>query len=269
MSARGRVAGRRAARALRHRNFRLFFAGQSLSLVGTWMQRVAVGWLVYRLTDSPLLLGVVSFAGQIPSFLLAPVAGALADRWDRHRMLVATQVLAMLQALVLAALVLSERVEVWQVIALSVVLGVVNGFDMPVRQSFMIEMLDDKTDLGNAIALNSTMVNGARMLGPAIAGLLVAAVGRGGLLPRQRRELRGGHRLAAGHARRAAAGARPAVADVARHHRRLSLRPRISSRCGRCCCSSDCSAWPACPTPCSCRWSRATSSAAARPPSAS
>lgn len=168
-----------AARALRHRNFRLFYAGQSLSLVGTWMQRVAVGWLVYRLTDSPLLLGVVSFAGQIPSFLLAPVAGSLADRWDRHRMLVATQVLAMAQALALAALVLSERVEVWQVIALSVVLGVVNGFDMPVRQSYMIEMLDDKTDLGNAIALNSTMVNGARMLGPAIAGLLVAAVGEG------------------------------------------------------------------------------------------
>jgi MFS family permease len=168
-----------AARALRHRNFRLFYAGQSLSLVGTWMQRVAVGWLVYRLTDSPLLLGVVSFAGQIPSFLLAPVAGALADRWDRHRMLVATQALAMAQAFGLAALVLSERVEVWQVIALSVVLGVVNGFDMPVRQSYMIEMLDDKADLGNAIALNSTMVNGSRMLGPAIAGLLVAAVGEG------------------------------------------------------------------------------------------
>jgi MFS family permease len=157
----------------------LFYAGQSLSLVGTWMQRVAVGWLVYRLTDSPLLLGVVSFAGQIPSFLLAPVAGSLADRWDRHRMLVATQVLAMAQALALAALVLSGRIEVWQVIALSVVLGVVNGFDMPVRQSYMIEMLDDKTDLGNAIALNSTMVNGARMLGPAMAGLLVAAVGEG------------------------------------------------------------------------------------------
>ena len=127
-----------AARALRHRNYRFFFAGQSLSLVGTWMQRVAVGWLVYRLTDSPLLLGVVSFACQIPSLLLAPVAGSLADRWDRHRMLVATQTLAMVQALALAALVLSERVEIWQVIALSVLLGVVNAFDMPVRQSFLI-----------------------------------------------------------------------------------------------------------------------------------
>ncbi len=168
-----------AVRALRHRNFRLFYAGQSLSLVGTWMQRVAVGWLVYRITDSPLLLGVVSFAGQIPSFLLAPVAGALADRGDRRRMLVATQALAMAQALILAALVLGERVEVWQVVALSAVLGVVNGFDMPIRQSFMIEMLDDRTDLSNAIALNSTMVNGARMLGPVIAGLLVAAVGEG------------------------------------------------------------------------------------------
>lgn len=166
-------------RALRHRNFRLFYGGQTLSLVGTWMQRVAVGWLVYRLTDSPFLLGLVSFAGQIPSFLLAPVAGALADRWDRHHMLVATQVLAMLQAFALAALVLRGNVAIWQVIALSVVLGVVNGFDMPVRQSFMIEMLDDKTDLANAIALNSTMVNGARMIGPAIAGMLVAAVGEG------------------------------------------------------------------------------------------
>ena len=166
-------------RALRHRNFRLFFVGQSLSLVGTWMQRVAVGWLVYRLTDSPLLLGVVSFAGQIPSFLLAPIAGALADRWNRHRMLVATQALAMAQALVLAALVLSGHIEVWQIVVLSAVLGIVNGFDMPVRQSFMIEMLEDKGDLSNAIALNSTMVNGSRMVGPAVAGLLVAAVGEG------------------------------------------------------------------------------------------
>ncbi len=167
------------ARALRHRNFRLFFAGQSLSLVGTWMQRIALGWLVYRLTDSAFLLGVVGFAGQIPSFLVAPLAGVLADRVNRHRLLVATQVLSMLQALVLAALVLSGVIHIVHVIVLAVVLGVINGFDMPIRQSFMIEMIEDKADLGNAIALNSTMVNGARLLGPTIAGLLIAAAGEG------------------------------------------------------------------------------------------
>jgi len=166
-------------RALRHRNFRLFFAGQSLSLVGTWMQRIALGWLIYRLTDSAFLLGLVGFAGQIPTFLLAPVAGVLADRYDRHRMLLLTQTLAMVQALVLAALVLTGHVAVWHLVVLAVALGAINGFDMPTRQSFMVEMVDDRADLGNAIVLNSTMVNGARLVGPTVAGLLVAAAGEG------------------------------------------------------------------------------------------
>lgn len=170
---------RATVRALRYRNFRLFFVGQGVSLIGTWMQRIAVGWLVYRLTDSAFLLGVVGFAGQIPAFVLAPFAGVLADRWNRHRLLILTQALAMMQAFVLAYLVLTETVVVWQIIVLSLVLGVVTAFDIPVRQSFMIEMIEEKTDLGNAIALNSSMVNGARLLGPSVAGLLIATVGEG------------------------------------------------------------------------------------------
>jgi MFS family permease len=166
-------------RALRHRNFRLFVAGQSVSLIGTWMQRIAVGWLVYRLTHSAFLLGVVGFAGQIPTFALAPFAGVLADRWDRHRLLIWAQALAMIQAFILSYLVLSGTIEIWHIVALSLVLGVVTAFDMPVRQSFMIEMIEDKNDLGNAIALNSSMVNCARLLGPSIAGLLIATVGEG------------------------------------------------------------------------------------------
>jgi MFS family permease len=170
---------RATVRALRHRNFRLFFVGQGVSLIGTWMQRIAVGWLVYRLTDSAFLLGLVGFAGQIPAFVLAPFAGVLADRWNRHRLLILTQALAMVQAFVLAYLVLTETVVVWQIIVLSLVLGIVTAFDIPVRQSFMIEMIEEKTDLGNAIALNSSMVNGARLLGPSVAGLLIATVGEG------------------------------------------------------------------------------------------
>jgi MFS family permease len=170
---------RATVRALRYRNFRLFFVGQGVSLIGTWMQRIAVGWLVYRLTDSAFLLGVVGFAGQIPAFVLAPFAGVLADRWNRHRLLILTQALAMMQAFVLAYLVLSGTVVVWQIIVLSLVLGVVTAFDIPVRQSFMIEMIEEKTDLGNAIALNSSMVNGARLLRPSVAGLLIATVGEG------------------------------------------------------------------------------------------
>ncbi len=170
---------RAIVRALSSRNFRLFFVGQGVSLIGTWMQRIAVGWLVYRLTDSAFLLGVVGFAGQIPAFVLAPFAGVLADRWNRHHLLILTQALAMMQAFVLAYLVLTETVVVWQIIVLSLVLGVVTAFDIPVRQSFMIEMIEEKTDLGNAIALNSSMVNGARLLGPSVAGLLIATVGEG------------------------------------------------------------------------------------------
>ncbi len=166
-------------RALQSRNYRLFFAGQSVSLVGTWMQQVAMSWLVYRLTGSALLLGVVGFASQIPTFLLAPLAGVLADRWNRRRLLIVTQSLAMVQAALLAAAVLSGVVQVWQIIALSAVLGLVNAFDIPIRQSFVVELVDRKEDLGNAIALNSSMVNGARLIGPSVAGVLVASVGEG------------------------------------------------------------------------------------------
>lgn len=166
-------------RAFNSRNYRLFLTGQSISLIGTWMQQVAMSWLVYRLTGSALLLGVTGFAGQIPNFLLAPVAGVLADRWNRRPLLIATQCLAMLQAVLLASLVLTGTIQVWQIIALSVLLGVVNAFDIPVRQSFVIELVNQKEDLSNAIALNSSMVNGARLIGPALAGVLVATVGEG------------------------------------------------------------------------------------------
>ena len=166
-------------RALRHRNFRLFFIGQGISLIGTWMQSIALGWLVYRLTHSAFLLGVVGFSGQIAVLLLAPFAGVVADRRNRHSLLILTQVVAMAQAFVLSYLVLTETVMIWHVIALSLVLGSVNAFDIPVRQSFFIEMIEDKNDLGNAIALNSSVVNGARLLGPSVAGLLIATVGEG------------------------------------------------------------------------------------------
>lgn len=166
-------------RAFDHRNYRLFFSGQSISLIGTWMTRIATSWLVYRLTNSPLLLGVVGFAGQIPSFLLAPFAGVLIDRWSRHRLLVITQVLAMVQSLGLAALTLSGTIKIWHVIALSAFQGVINAFDMPARQAFVSEMVERREDLANAIALNSSMVNAARLIGPSLAGVIIAALGEG------------------------------------------------------------------------------------------
>lgn len=166
-------------RALSHRNYRLFFSGQGISLIGTWMTRVATSWLVYKLTGSALLLGVVGFSGQIPSFILAPFAGVLIDRWNRHRLLVVTQILAMIQSLALAALALSGYIEIWHVIALSAFQGFINAFDMPARQSFVVEMVERKEDLANAIALNSSMVNAARLLGPSIGGVIIAAVGEG------------------------------------------------------------------------------------------
>ncbi|HEX9078200.1 MAG TPA: MFS transporter [Desulfuromonadaceae bacterium] len=170
---------RHLLRALRSRNYRLFVCGQGVSLVGTWMQQVAMSWLVYRLTGSALLLGVVGFTGHIPVFLLAPVAGVLADRWDRRRLLLVTQSMAMLQAALLALVVLTGAVQVWHIIVLSLALGVVSAFDIPIRQSFVVEMVAHREDLGNAIALNSSMVHSARLIGPSIAGLLVAAVGEG------------------------------------------------------------------------------------------
>lgn len=168
-----------AWRALRHRNFRLFFGGQTISLIGTWMTRVATSWLVYRLTKSSLLLGTVGFAGQIPTFLLAPLAGVIVDRIDRRKVLVWTQTLAMVQSLVLAWLTLSHRINIGEVLVLSAMQGVINAFDMPGRQSFMIRMVEDRADLSNAIAINSSMVNAARLLGPSLAGVLIAATNEG------------------------------------------------------------------------------------------
>jgi MFS family permease len=166
-------------RALRHRNYRLFFAGQSISLIGTWMTRIASSWLVYRLTDSALLLGLVGFAGQLPTFVLAPFAGVWVDRLNRHRVLVATQVLAMLQSLALAILALLGRITVMDIVWLSAFQGVINAFDMPARQAFIVEMVDERADLSNAIALNSSMVNLARLIGPSLAGVIIAAFGEG------------------------------------------------------------------------------------------
>jgi MFS family permease len=166
-------------RALRHRNFRLFLGGQIISLAGTWMQQVALSWLIYRLTRSPFLLGLVGFAGLMPSLLLAPFAGVWADHGNRRRILIATQTLAMVQALLLAALVLSGRVSVAQVLVLSVFLGLVNGVDIPTRQAFLVEMVTGRADLANAIALNSSVFNAARLVGPAVAGLMIGLVGEG------------------------------------------------------------------------------------------
>jgi MFS family permease len=166
-------------RALRHRNYRLFFSGQSVSLVGTWITRVATGWLVWRLTHSAAMLGTVGFVGQIPTFLLASFAGVWVDRMDRYRVLVATQVLACAQSLALATLALTGVIQVWHILALQALQGCINAFDTPARQSLLIDLIEDKADLSNAIALNSSMVNAARLVGPSIAGLLVAWVGEG------------------------------------------------------------------------------------------
>ena len=166
-------------RALRHRNYRLFFLGQGISLIGTWITRVATSWLVYRLTGSALLLGTVSFAGQIPTFLLAPFAGVIVDRVDRHRVLVVTQFLAMIQSALLAVLALTHVIAVWHVLVLQIFQGLINAFDTPARQSFVIQMVETREDLANAIALNSSMMNGARLVGPSIAGVLIALFGEG------------------------------------------------------------------------------------------
>ncbi len=166
-------------RSLRYRNYRLFFIGQIISLVGTWTQQIALPWLVYRLTDSPLLLGVVSFATQIPALLLTPLAGVMADRWNRYRILIATQTLSMLQAIALAILFFSGHINVWNIILLAMFLGLINAFDMPTRQSFVIKMVDNKEDLNNAIAMNSMMFNSARLIGPAVAGIIIAVSNEG------------------------------------------------------------------------------------------
>ncbi|HVX38290.1 MAG TPA: MFS transporter, partial [Gemmatimonadaceae bacterium] len=166
-------------RALRSRNYRLFFGGQSVSLVGTWITRIATSWLVYRLTGSELLLGLVGFCGQIPTLVLAPFAGVLVDRRDRHRILVYTQILSALQSLALAVLALAGIITVAEVLALQVVQGIISAFDTPARQSFVVDMVEDRAHLPNAIALNSSMVNGSRIIGPSIGGVLIAAFGEG------------------------------------------------------------------------------------------
>jgi MFS family permease len=165
--------------ALRHRNFRLFVWGQGISVIGTWMTRVATSWLVYRLTDSALMLGLVGFAGQILAFLLAPFAGVWIERLERRKVLLWTQAVAAAQSLAMAGLTLAHVITIREIIALSALQGVVNAFDLPARQSFLVQMVEDRADLGNAIAINSALQNGARLLGPAIAGLVIAAVGEG------------------------------------------------------------------------------------------
>ena len=166
-------------RAFKYRNYRLFFGGQCISLIGTWMQSVALSWLVYRLTGSPLLLGITGFAAQAPSLLMAPLSGPAADLFDRRKILILTQILSMLQSLALALLVLYGSPQVWQIIALAAALGVINAFDMPARQSFIVELVEKREDLANAIALNSSMFNSARLIGPSIAGICIAAFGEG------------------------------------------------------------------------------------------
>ena len=166
-------------RSLQYRNYRLFFGGQSISLIGTWMQRIAMPWLVYHLTGSAFLLGVVSFAGQIPTFVLSPFAGVLTDQFSRYRVLLVTQIVSLFQALLLAILALTGVIQIWHIIILSIALGCINSFDVPARHSFVVEMVEKKEDLGNAIALNSLMFNGARLIGPSVAGIMLATTGEG------------------------------------------------------------------------------------------
>jgi MFS family permease len=166
-------------RSLQYRNYRLFFIGQSISLIGTWMQRIAMPWLVYDLSHSVFLLGVIGFASQIPTFLLAPFAGVLSDRWNKYQILINTQILSMIQALILTLLFFIGIIEVWHIVLLSVLFGLINAFDMPSRQSFVIEMVGKKEDLSNAIALNSSVFNVARLVGPSIAGFIIAISNEG------------------------------------------------------------------------------------------
>jgi MFS family permease len=166
-------------RSLQYRNYRLFFTGQSISLIGTWMQRIALPWLVYHMTGSAFLLGLVGFAGQIPTFLLSPVAGVITDRFSRYKVLLITQIFSLVQAFILAILALTGVIEIWHIVLLSIIFGCINAFDVPSRHSFVIEMVEKKEDLGNAIALNSLMFNGARLIGPSIAGIMLATTGEG------------------------------------------------------------------------------------------
>jgi len=170
---------KQTVRALRHRNFRLFFIGQGISLIGTWFQTVAMSWLVYRLTNSALWLGIIGFIAQIPMLFIPPFAGVLSDRHDKRKIIIATNTLSMIQAFVLAVLVMTGSIQIWHIIVLSFLLGTVNGFDVPARQSFFVEMVERREDLSNAIALNSSLFNVARFLGPSIGGIFIAAFGEG------------------------------------------------------------------------------------------
>ena len=165
-------------RSLKHRNYRLFFCGQSISLVGSWMQSVAIAWLVYKITGSVLILGLVGFASKIPILLFSSFTGVLIDRWSRHHVLIVTQILAMIQALILVLIYFAGSIEIWQIFILSITMGCINAFDIPARHSFVIDMVEKK-DMGNAIALNSLMFNGAMLIGPSIAGVLLAVEGEG------------------------------------------------------------------------------------------
>ncbi|QDR79341.1 MFS transporter [Sporomusa termitida] len=166
-------------RALRYRNYRLFFSGQAVSTIGTWMQTIAMNWLVYRLTESAFMLGSFNFFNSVPGLLLGPVAGVVADRFNRHKVIIITQSLAMLQAVLLAALVITGNIEVWHLLGLGFVLGCINGFDLTARQAFVVDLVEDKDDLPNAIALNSIILSVSKLVGPSIAGILIALVGEG------------------------------------------------------------------------------------------
>lgn len=166
-------------RSLRCRNYRLFFYGQILSLTGTWMQNIAAGWLVYRLTRSEVMLAFAVFAGQIPVFLLSPFAGVIGDRMSRHRIILTVQIVSMLQAFTLGFLTISGRVEVWHIITLAFILGAINAFEITARQAFVIDMVGSREYLGNAIALNSALNNASRLIGPSVAGIIVANGGEG------------------------------------------------------------------------------------------
>lgn len=166
-------------RSFHHRNYRLYFYGQSISVIGTWIQRIATPWLVYRLTDSVLMLGIISFAAQIPTLIISPFAGVIVDQVNKYKLLVVTQILSLLQAAILAALYITQSIEIWHVVALNIFLGIINAFDAPARQSLLVELVEGKKDLPNAIALNSAIFNGARLIGPTIAGVLIAVTGEG------------------------------------------------------------------------------------------
>lgn len=173
------IKNARTFRAFKSRNYRLFFTGQSVSLIGTWMQKTAVSWVIYTLTHSTFMLGLTLFASLFPAFLFSLIGGVVSDRYNRYKVLLTTQVASLIQAVLLAILILLKHYDVWEILTLSVILGIINAFDVPARQSLIFEMVKDKEDLPNALALNSSMVNLSRIIGPAIAGIVLEGVGDG------------------------------------------------------------------------------------------